>query len=262
MTTRARHRAPLHGPLRAAASAPVPRPVPTLPGRAGTALAGRLLLSALLVLALAACSTARRRDAPQGPFTLLHYRDAATADYFRDTYRSGNFYEDFRPALVVDAIVQDRTYRRLYVDMLRKQFLLSDADVKQLQAQQEQAFETEISILLFTYEGTNEPSQLDKANAPWRLFLRDDEGQLESPLRIQRIRPESRTFLYINKYFRGLDRWSQAYQVDFPKLSKGRLGVSVGSHPFELIITGVPGTVTLKWDNPRVFYAVKGPTGE
>jgi hypothetical protein len=232
-----------------------------LPAALPVAALVAVLLLALLATGLAACSTARRRDTPEGPLTLLKYRDAATEDYFRDVYRSGNLYEDFRPALVVDAIVEDMDYRRLYVDMQRKQFLLSDADAARLLADQEQQFQTRISILLLTYEGTNTPIPLTRSDAAWRLFLRDDDGQLQSPSSITRIRPDSSAYLYIDRYFRGLDRWSTVYEVDFPKLSKGALGAPVGAQPFQLIITGVRGTVTLKWDKPALFYAGKERSG-
>ncbi len=220
--------------------------------------AARGLAVLLLAAALAACSTARRRDAPEGPLSLLHYRDPATAQYFDAAYRSGNLYLDFRPALVVDAIVQDRAYRRLYVDTLHQQFLLPEDEVAKLQAEQEQEFETQVSILLFLYEGTNTPTQIARPDAAWRLLLRDDDGQLQAPLALTRIKPESQTYQYIDKYFQGLDRWSQVYRADFPKLSKERLGQPIGQHPFELIITGIKGTVTLKWEDPRLFYALKG----
>lgn len=209
----------------------------------------------LLVLALAGCSTARRRDVPQGPASLLHYRDAKTAAYFRDEYRTGNLYVDFRPALVVDAIFEGRTYRRLYVDMLRKQFLLTAAAARHLEAKQERQFDTRITLLVVTYEGTDEPSNFAAPGAPWRLFLRDDDGQLQVPLAIRPVKQGSTVYQYLNKYFYGLDRWSRVYEVEFPKLSKSALGVPVGRHPFQLIVTGVQGTVTLQWEHPGLFYA-------
>jgi hypothetical protein len=234
------------------------RPAPS-PGRSGLLLAALLLLGAML--GLAGCSTARQRDTPEGPLSLLHYRDPATARFFEAVYRSGNLYVDFRPELVVDAIVQDRTYRRLYVDMLRQQFLLPEAEVARLAAKQEREFDTQISVLLFTYEGTRTPSQLTKPDAPWKVFLRDDDGQLHVPASIARVREDSSDYQYIDKYFRGLDRWSRVYRLEFPKLSKAQLGVPVGSAPMELIITGVRGTVTLKWEDPRIFYAGKDAPG-
>lgn len=230
------------------------RPRPDLPrsGPAGAALLAAVLLAAVL----AGCSTARERDTPEAPSSLLHYRDAKTEAYFQHVYRSGNLYVDFRPALVVDAIVEDRTYRRLYVEMLGRQFLLPAAEVARRLAEQEQAFETEFALLVFTYEGTTDPARLARSDARWKLLLRDDDGQLLAPTAITPIRKDSPTYLYIDTYFSGLDRWSRAYEVTFPKLSKGRLNQPVGTHPFELIVTGVKGTVTLKWEHPQIFYAV------
>jgi hypothetical protein len=225
------------------------------PRRVARARLTALVLAVGLAAASTACSTARQRAAPEGPTSLLHYRDAQTAAYFRHVYRSGNLYVDFRPALVVDAIAQDRTYRRLYVETLRQQLLLPPSEAERLHAEQAEAFETEIAILLFTYEGTAEPSRLTRANAPWRLFLRDDDGELTAPVSIQRIAEESPAYQYIDHYFRGLDRWSRMYLVTFPKLSKARLGQPVGPHPFELVVTGIKGTVTLRWEDPALFYA-------
>jgi len=218
---------------------------------------GAVLVAALaLILAAGGCSTGHPREKGVGLKTLLHYRDPATAQYFRNSYRSANLYVDFRPELVADAIVQDRTYRRLYVEMLARQLLLPKAEQARLQAEQDQAFATGISILLFTYEGKRDPSDLTRSNAPWRIFLRDDDGQLQTPAAITRIKENSPTYQYIDGYFRGLDRWSRVYRLDFPKLSKGRLGQTVGPHPVELIVTGVRGTVTLRWAQPGLFYAV------
>ncbi len=225
------------------------------PRRRRAALAWGLVLAGVLAAGLAGCSTARQREAPVGPTSLLRFRDPAIHDYLRHAYRTGNLYLDFRPALVVDAIVQDRQYRALWVRTLKEQFLLSEAEVSRLQAEQAQEFANHIDILVFTYEGTNEPSPLHKENSLWRLLLRDDDGQLQAPLAIERIRPGAPTYVYLEKYFFGLDRWSQVYRVRFPKLSKGRLGRPPGDHPVELIVTGVKGTVVLQWEDPAIFYA-------
>lgn len=210
------------------------------------------------VALLAGCSTARRRDQPVGLTSLLHYRDPATHRYFADTYRTGNLYLDFRPALVVDAIVEDETYRRQYVEMVRERYLLSGDAAAKLAAEQRRQFETSIDVLVFIYEGTNHPTKLTGNDPLWRLFLRDDDGQLLTPQEIVRVPDGSPTYAYLQKYFYGLDRWSQVYRVRFPKLSKGVLGQPVGPHPVQLIVTSVRGTVTLQWENAGILYA-NGP---
>ena len=50
----------------------------------------------------------RKRKSPVGLGSLLQFRDAENYAYFQQVYRTGNFYLDFRPALVFDGIVKDR----------------------------------------------------------------------------------------------------------------------------------------------------------
>jgi hypothetical protein len=228
------------------------------PGCVPTALA---VLAVLLIAAGAGCSTARQREEPTGPLSLLRFRDAQTAAYFAHVYRTGNLYVDFRPVLIVDAIVEDRAYREHFVNMLAERYLLSPEAVAASRKGQESQFESHVDILLFVYEGSNEPSTLAKKDSLWQIFLRDDDEQLFRPERIEKIAPDGTTFAYLQKYFEGLDRWSQAYRVRFPKLSKGVLGQPIGSHPFELIITGVKGTVKLSWADPTIFYRGGGESG-
>lgn len=226
--------------------------------RAALALAGVLVALA----ALAACSTARQRTEPEGPLSLLHFRDADTYRYFTDTYRTGTLYVDFRPALIVDAIAKDRTYRRLYVDMLAEQYLLPPAEVRRLQDKQEEAFRTGIELVVLVYEGTRRPpTNLAKGDALWRLYLRDDDGQLLAPAQVRRVGEDSTEYAYLEQYFYGLDRWSRVYTVRFPKLSKGVLGQPPGTEPMELIVTGIPGRVVLRWADPTLFYATTPAPG-
>jgi hypothetical protein len=223
--------------------------------RAGLPWAGLLWAGLALSLALlTGCSTARERERPEGPLSLLRFRDAQTYAYFQHVYRSGNLYLDFRPALVVDAIVEDRRYRTLYVKMLGEQYLLPEAEVGRRQAEQEREFENRIAVLLFVYEGTTRHIPLDKKEAIWKLYLRDDDGEVQTPLEIVRLKEIHPTYLFLQKYFTGLDRWSQVYRVHFPKLSKAALGQPVGALPFQVILTGVKGTVVLQWDDAGVFY--------
>lgn len=217
---------------------------------------GALLLA---LLAVAACSTARQREQPVGAGALLQYRDPATAQLFRESYRTGSLYVEFRPALLVDAIAQDRPYRARYLEMLRTRLMLPDAELARVREEQEREFTTQFSLLVMVYEGTNRPAELTRSDATWRLFLRDDDGGLHAPSAIHRIPDDHPTYLYVNQYFQGLDRWSRMYRVDFPKLTKEVIGQPVGPHPIELVVTGVRGTVTLRWGDAGRFYAPATP---
>lgn len=216
------------------------------------------LLAAVLLLfsTLGGCSTARDRDTPTGPASLMGFKNDTTYEYFHETYRTGNLYVEFRPALVVDAIVEDSVYRELYVKMLEERYYLTPQQTLSIKNEQQERLQTSVEILVFLYEGSNQKIRLDRKNARWRILLKDDEGQLLEPASIKRIKKDNRILDYLDQYFYGMDRWSQVYRLSFPKLSKGILGQPVGEQPFELIITGVRGTVTLQWENHALFYQI------
>jgi len=211
------------------------------------------LLAAVLVTQ--GCSSARNRDEP-GAMSLLSFRDSATADYLSGSYRTGSLYLDFRPALIVDAILEDARYQAHYLQSLGTHYMLPPDDLNRMRSEFEERFATQVNLLVFLYEGRNDRSRLTpQEEALWRLMLRDDDGTLRTPLTIARIKEDSVNYAYLSKYFDGLDRWSHVYRVSFAKLSKGTLKLKLGENPFELIITGVKGTVVLRWPDVNRFYA-------
>lgn len=214
-----------------------------------------VLVALILFLSIGAgCSSARRRDSPSSMIANLRFRDAETEARFANTYRTGTLYQDFRTILLVDAVAMDMEYRHGYVEMLRKSYMLSDADFAGMQRAEELEFDGTISFLVFLYGGSNRPIPLGAPTAQWKVLLQDDDGQTLTPLSIQRLRPENPNYQYLSIYFYGLDRWSQAFKVSFPKLDKTALHQPIGPHPIELIVTGLSGTVRLRWPDPRDFY--------
>lgn len=209
---------------------------------------------ALLIAAGAGCSSARTRESPSNIIGNLRYRDSETEARFSRTYRSGSLYQDFRTVLLVDSIAMDLEYRQGYVAMMHKTYLLSDNDTAGMLQEQEQDFGSTFSFLVFLFGGTNRPIPLGEQISPWKVMLQDDDGQLVTPVTIERLRPENPTYQYLSVYFYGLDRWSQAFKVSFPKLNKTLLRQPLGNKPIELIVMGLPGRVRLVWQDPRVFY--------
>jgi len=209
----------------------------------------------MAAVAVGGCSTARDRYEPTGPLSLLRFRDAETASHLAGSYRTGSLYLDFRPVLIVDALLEDALFYEHYLRSLTTHYFLTPEEAQRKKSEFEQSFETEVVFLVFLYEGTNDRSRLTpQENALWRLMLKDDDGALRTPLEIGRIKPESIEYAYLTKNFDGMDRWSQVYRVSFSKLSKGRMKLALGTHPFELIITGIKGTVLLRWSDSSIFY--------
>ncbi|MBI3993971.1 MAG: hypothetical protein HY342_11910, partial [Candidatus Lambdaproteobacteria bacterium] len=187
-----------------------------------------------LALLGAGCSTARQRDEPQNLIGNLRFRNAEAQTYFDQVYRSGNLYLDFRPVLVVDAIFKDQSFRRLYVSELQARYLLAPRDVDTLTEQNRQAFAHGMEFILFAYTGAKRDVRLNQGDAPWRIMLRDDDGQVLTPSSIRRMDANGPDFIYIDKYFYGVDRWSEGYLVTFPKLDKRLLGQAPGTGPMTL----------------------------
>lgn len=223
-----------------------------IPGRRATGL----LLAGLLALAplLGGCTTARQRDEPRSMLGNLRFRDGESRRHFHQSYRSGNLYQDWRPVLVVDAIFKDEAYRRMFIDLVAERFYLDPAEVRELRREQQQAFDSHFEFLVLIYGGTNDPVRLTRADAQWRLFLRDDDGDLLRPESTTAIEEDSPTHLYLKAHFIGVDRWSEIYRVTFPKLEKSVVPAEIGTHPFQLIVSGVQGTVTMEWERPETFY--------
>jgi hypothetical protein len=216
----------------------------------------RLVLSLLAAgLLLTGCTTARQRDDPANLLGNLRFRSEETFDFFHAVYRSGNLYRNFRPVMVVDTIYEDQRYRELFLRTLREQFLIPQEAVARMRGEQAEAYRNRMDFLLFVYGGTNERVDLHKAESRWKVFLRDDDGQLIAPTRLERVGEKNTVFTFLEQYFVGLDRWSEVVSVSFPKLDKALLGQEPGPHPVQLIVTGIPGTVTLTWEDPSLFYA-------
>jgi hypothetical protein len=217
----------------------------------GVVLAGLALV--------AACTTARERADPGNISGVLRFRNAETQEHFHDSYRSGNLYLDFRPVMLADAIFEDERYRALFLKTIRDRYLLAGGNLEKMIQDEREHFDGYFEFLVFLYGGSNAPVRLNADAANWRVLLRDDDGDLLQPISMHEIRENSPTYRYIEGYFSGLDRWSQLYIVRFPKLEKSVAGQPLGKHPFELLVTGVEGTITMRWDKASQFY--RGPAG-
>jgi len=218
--------------------------------RVRTALVG----TALAALLAAGCSTAKQREDPGGILGTLRFRGEETRQHFLHSYRSGNLYHDFRPVMIADAIFADERYRALFLDTLRQRYLLAGADVDTMLREQQEHFDQFFEFLVFLYGGSNVPIRLNSPDTNWKLLMRDDDGDVLSPVSMQGIKVESPTYRYIQNYFSGLDRWTQPYVVRFAKLEKTVTGERVGPGPVELLVTGLEGTITMRWEDPAIFY--------
>ena len=64
---------------------------------------------------------------------------------------------------------------------------------------------------------------------------------------------------FLQMYFTGLDRWWEILRVRFPKLDKALLKQPLGEKPLQLTVTGVPGAVTITWEDRKRIYSSPAP---
>ncbi len=50
-----------------------------------------------------------------------------------------------------------------------------------------------------------------------------------------------------------VERWCERVRIRFAKLDEALPGTAPGPPPFWLILTGIPGIVTLNWGDPALF---------
>ncbi len=185
---------------------------------------------------------------------LIEFKEPHAERHFTEFYRHAALYNDFKPALIVDAIALDWQQRMLYVKEIARHFFLTPTEIAQRLRMEQEAFRSQFEILIFVYEGYHRPTDLAKPQPLWRIFLRDDEGALHRPSKITRIRKNSDAYIYIQTRFHRIDRWVRLYRVSFPKLSKRVLNIPLGPKPIDLILTGVRGKLALRWKDVTLFY--------
>ena len=222
-----------------------------------------------LALLAGGCGAFRRGEADHvvrgtGPAGLLAYWDEDARAAFTPVHRSGSLLLDEQTqsqpaAVVMDVIAEDRGTRRLYVETLGRKFGLPPPEVERLHAEQDRLFDTQVDFLLFFKESSprGKPggrSDLQHPDSPWRILLSDDDGRRYPPSGIRRITGDDLVFTFIEAHFSGIPPGTQVYRISFPKLAKTVLGRPLGRRPFRLILAGAPGTLTLQWDDPAIFY--------
>ena len=210
------------------------------------------VLAFVITLFLGACST---RDGFR--FNPIHenlkFKDVSSQKQFDAVYRNAHFYRDYRPVMIVDALFKDMGYREKFATALKTSFLFSDEKYNGLLKREQNVFNNSFEFVVFLYNGSVEKSKLGEEDAQWKIFLRDDDGDLTSPLKITRLKDTDREFQFLGQHIYELDRWVDPYLVSFPKLSKRSINLEVGEKPLELIITSIEGTLRLTWTGQQVY---------
>ena len=210
----------------------------------------------LILFPLFGCTSARKRDQQNNLYQVLKARDYQTIEYFDQRYRSGNIYLDYGTALTLDVIFKDLDYRKKFLAEVSKFYYLAPKSQLKIWQEEQENYQNNFEFLLFVYGGNNRKLNLQKKSSEWKIFLKDDEGDLIRPGYIKKLKKDEREILFLGKYFYQLDRWSEVYRVKFPKLDKSQ---EKSNSPMTLIISGIRGKSSLIWKDSSIFYQHEKP---
>ncbi|MDX2471226.1 MAG: hypothetical protein QNL04_11700 [SAR324 cluster bacterium] len=205
----------------------------------------------LLVFTLSSCSTGGRNSG--GSFSLLD-SNAAKNDKLQEVLeakvKTESIYLDYSTEMQVDALYQDLIYRLAYAKELSEVYYLADNAKAKIWRQHTQDYENFYTFVVVLYPGSNKRANFGRPSAEWQAYLKDDEGDLLRPVKIVRLDKKNRELIFLHKYLRPLDRWSQTYLVRFPKLHRNAIE---GSHAVKLIISGISGKAVIKFTDLSIF---------
>lgn len=180
--------------------------------------------------------------------------DSELVELLEKIQRSDALYRDYRTVMIGDAIFKDRLFRARYGRELKNNYLFSKYDLNNYYEEQNILFQNQFDFIVFLYGEEVESFELEKAHSPWRIFLKDDDGDVINPTGIYKLDKSHRELSFLTKNIRELDRWVEVYSVTFPKFSKGAINEESGSRPFQLILSSMKGKLTFKWENSKLFY--------
>ncbi|MBF0287942.1 MAG: hypothetical protein HQM14_08995 [SAR324 cluster bacterium] len=212
-----------------------------------------VILMILIGFLLPSCTT--RKTFQWHPlYTNLHFEDDAIRPLFERIHQNASLYQDYKTILIVDAIFKDIRYRQHFSREIATTYFLTPEQAKNLEKQQIQQFQNQFEFIVFLYGGSNDSLKLDTPAAHWKVYLKDDDGDLLQPTQITKLDEEHQEIRFLQKYIKMPDRWAEKYLIVFPKLSKTAILESPGKSPFQLIITSFAGKSLLSWQENLLFY--------
>lgn len=182
----------------------------------------RIAACMMLLLMVAACATAW----------------AGYGRELRKATEKGSFYHatNWQAELIWHATFFSDAFRQAFKKKHESLRYLSRPEVDQYVAEQDTRQREGWEFFLSVY--TRKPYQhfTNYNDSFWKIYLITESGERVEPVSVDMIPITP----YEKKMFRYIDRWSKAYLVVFPKVALG--------NEFELEMTSVVGSSTLKWD--------------
>lgn len=158
---------------------------------------------------------------------------------------------------VVDAVNEAREYRELFVRMMMERYPIDKQEIERMHGEQQKAYGNNLDFLLMVRRGTNDKVNIHKPDATWKACLRDDEGESLIPGKRRGASGEKArctcSFCYGNTLL-GPAAGAGPCAPAFPSWPKALLNKAPGDEPFRHVVTGVPGAVTMTWEDAGLVF--------
>ncbi len=210
----------------------------------------RLIPLILVLLGALGCTTARDRDQETNLWQSYEFKSGQIEEAFNQRFRTASLYLDNQMVLEVDALYRDRAYRSFFQGDLARLYFYSAKQKAQIWAKEQEEYENSYAFIAVIYSGGYKAPDFGHPSSHWQAFLKDDEGDLLRPSSVKRLSKKSKEAIFLEKYFRPLDRWGEVYLLQFPKLHRS---IPQGSGAMELIFSGLKGQARLQWKDLSLF---------
>lgn len=147
-------------------------------------------------------------------------------------------YENFETKLVVYATYKDLEFRKMYIEKLSNDLMISENEKYKLLQEEEKNASQFNEFLVIVYTSERKKNNLHLKDAPWNIFLLNNRGELLTPIKIERELEDPNKIFYFYPY---VNIWSYTYKIIFPKFSNE-------AENFKMIITSIFGKCELNWD--------------
>ena len=153
--------------------------------------------------------------------------------------RKGSIYKGLKTELLVASTYKTKEFRRAYTEEYCKIYSLTPHQSKMMMDDQMQAAGDYNDFLVSLCAQEKQWDDFSERNSLWNVFLLRDGYFREKPLEVRKVKEKR---LLYKSFYPFISPWSSVYVFRFKKTDKLKASKSL-----ELVLTGVPGSIRLKW---------------
>jgi hypothetical protein len=177
------------------------------------------------------------------------YTGLSDAQYISPDYRAalekwtrkGSMYKGLKTELLIASTYKTEGFRKAYTEEYCKIYSLTPRQSKMMMDDQIQAANDYDDFLVSMDAEEKQWDDFSERNSLWNIFLLRDGYFREKPLKVREVK--EKRILY-ESFYPFISPWSSVYVFRFKKTDKMKTSKSL-----ELVITGVPGSIKLKWNH-------------